>query len=464
MTQQYLALFVVSFLFTQNANGQIKFELPPAAANRVTAQLSSPRNYELLKPISSKTSKVDTNKMLRPKNRFEPVKPLTKGDQVKAPAPPAANGMLSPLIKTTKPPTTTAAANQTSDALEKAASVITKTTTGTVTTESTSPTMVASLPAVPTTAAQPTIPSPVATEASPQADSIEITRHSFESGDFDKYAFKISNPSSTTLRKAKVMLKAPAGSSFVHVTPKPKSVDGENIVFAIGELAPNTFQIVEILIENPRNELARFQTSIVSQQFRGSAEVRYKNEFQPDRQANLELMPEVPTTSTVATARRVIENQGRAMDDVLQAEVSSANDNASENHVESFADLTPETASESEQLGGVVSLLSGPTNVVVGEEVEFSLSLTNETQTQAGDLIVQLSIPEDFKVTVLDRAAWYDADSRKISWQVPAIEAQKVETIRYKAVAKTAGLVKQGVVVGMGSTLQGTCSFKTVVR
>jgi len=92
------------------------------------------------------------------------------------------------------------------------------------------------------------------------------------------------------------------------------------------------------------------------------------------------------------------------------------------------------------------------------------VTLENQSTSPSGSLIVQLSIPRGLKVTVLDRDSWYDADSRKISWEVPAIEARSFETIRYKAVFKFPGAIKQGIVVGMDETLQGYCSLTTNTR
>jgi len=120
---------------------------------------------------------------------------------------------------------------------------------------------------------QQTAPQQVASEqaSTEPSYSIEVAPISFKSGVFDQYEFAIRNPGSKTLSQATVMLKAPEGCLVQQVIPKPDLVNAGDVQFSVDELAPGAEQVIEILIENPRNELARFETVIVSEKWSGEA-------------------------------------------------------------------------------------------------------------------------------------------------------------------------------------------------
>ena len=328
---------------------------------------------------------------------------------------------------------------------------------------------------------------PAARQRTEESYSIEVAPISFKSGAFDLYEFAIRNPGSKTLSQATIKLAAPAGCLVQQVIPKPDSVNGGEVQFSIGELAPGGEQVVEIMIENPRNELARFDTVIISENWNGeatsTAPTTVANASQHELQFEAEDSPAFPTLEPADATTfepRIPAITVAATTAAGQTAIGStpAGSTTRRNHHHySFPQETPATTSlENESLtfedGGdtsqqfyeVGTTIDGPTALGIGEEAEFAITLENQSVTATGSLIVQLSIPRGFKITVLDRPAWYDAEGRKISWEIPAIEAQRYETIRYKGMVKFPGSCKQGIVVGMNDTLQGFCSLTTTAQ
>ena len=112
----------------------------------------------------------------------------------------------------------------------------------------------------------------------------------------------------------------------------------------------------------------------------------------------------------------------------------------------------------------VMSYFRGPAQVAAGEVNNYQIDIQNLSSEVAEEIIVQLSIPQGMKVTVLDRDAWYDAKNRKITWKVDRIDGRALETIRYKALVKEQGSTEQSIVVGMDDKVQSTTSLKTKAR
>ena len=519
-------VILVSCFFAQSVQGQ--FVNDPALwqnqFNQASAQISSARNYDLLRPIATRPNPSTNNGVRTAQSPFRPLEtlatnPSAAGNSAASNKPATNrftnNDAASSNVATNRFTNNNARGNNpvsNTKVAVKAALSPNKVLAPMV--PASSRTVIKTLP-ITLGKSAPVVPpaAPRATVVEKQPYSINVTPHSFESGELDRYEFKIHNPAPYSLSQAHVKLSAPQGSRIARVVPKPKSVAGEEVVFEIGQLAPGGEQVVEVLIQNSRDELIQFESLIVSQTWgrnqiannetqgtvaqevvaqtkavqRNPAPnnsmqsnsvqrspvqrspvlsneiVNRELQLAPLAEAKL-LEPLTLDTQTVADATRREPMEAQVpMDEVLQSEYEKMYAKNTQQDYDAFP-LTPETASETKQFGRVASLLSGPTEVTVGEEVEYVVSLKNETTQTADSLIVQLSVPEDFKVTLLDRAAWYDAEAGKISWKVPVIAGQHAETIRYRGVARTAGLVKQGVVVGMDNELQGFCTFKTRVR
>lgn len=314
--------------------------------------------------------------------------------------------------------------------------------------------------------------------AQAQSSSIEVTPVSFKRGEFDRHTFKLQNVGSTPLQGATVLLKAPAGSLVQQVVPKPDSVDGSNVIMSVGQLAPGAHATVDIMIENPSDAFARFDSVVLTEngssgsvRSSGSAVVQYQLP-RPSAESTGMLRPQVPAQKA-SVARPVQEAE----------QASSATTTAAATNeplaAETYADSLPSGAYQKSQIytsktkssvtnsqpsSTVKAWIVGPGKVSAGEEAEFSIEVDNTSSEVADGVIVQLSMPENMKVTVLDRAAWYDKDTKKISWKLSSLENGASETIRYRGVFKTPGTVNQSIVVGLNQTVQCTSSFQTTAK
>ena len=108
--------------------------------------------------------------------------------------------------------------------------------------------------------------------------------------------------------------------------------------------------------------------------------------------------------------------------------------------------------------------LLAPKQVVRGQEEEYSIEIQNQSSVNGDDIVVQLVLPAGLDVTVLDRAAWYDRQNRKISWQLDSLASGQAEVIRYKAIANKMGEKPQSVTVGMQGLYQGQATSRTTVN
>jgi hypothetical protein len=101
---------------------------------------------------------------------------------------------------------------------------------------------------------------------------------------------------------------------------------------------------------------------------------------------------------------------------------------------------------------------------MVGEEEDYTIDLHNISIDTVDELVIQLSIPANLKVTVLDRAAWYDAENRKLTWKIDSLEMGAVETIRYKAIVKEDCSIEQSVSTGIEGTFGGKSTLLTTAK
>ena len=107
--------------------------------------------------------------------------------------------------------------------------------------------------------------------------------------------------------------------------------------------------------------------------------------------------------------------------------------------------------------------VDGPVTLNANEEANFSITVTNPNQTEASDVIVQLTVPAGLRVTVLDRDAWFDEENQTISWEINQLGSGQQETIQYKAVGNAVGQKNQKVTIGMQNVYQGKAQLVTLV-
>lgn len=302
---------------------------------------------------------------------------------------------------------------------------------------------------------------------------VVVSPMSFKRGIFDEHEFKVHNTSTQTLRQAKVVLTAPIGSVVQQVSPKPDSVDGLSIMVTIDQIAPGEHKLINVSINYPRNEFAKFKSMVIAERWgqnayvdtteqevsnsltavpTGSAETTPPQSTgmptpKPTQQVGM-LKPQVPAMMASATTRKTTDGQSDTTSVIAQPEIE-----ASKPPIEK---PTGDSA--------VMSYFRGPAQVAAGEVNNYQIDIQNLSSEVAEEIIVQLSIPQGMKVTVLDRDAWYDAKNRKITWKVDRIDGRALETIRYKALVKEQGSTEQSIVVGMDDKVQSTTSLKTKAR
>ena len=306
-----------------------------------------------------------------------------------------------------------------------------------------------------------------------------VVPHSFQRGVFDQHKFMVRNDGKKSLKSGKISLQAPAGSIIQQVVPKPDSVSGLKVELTIGELVPGEHQIVLVAIKYPRNELAHFESTIVAQNWI-DPNSKVKSDVASEAGRMLEprstgmLKPKVPVMTVSATKARVATNDQR--DDpptsvpvpVLDTEVEPLAMEVEPVAPDSSGIQDEQEASPAEETvefnTTIEASLRGPDSVEAGEEVEFSIEVKNLSSEFAKGVIVQLSVPEQLKATVLDRAAWYDNENRKLSWELAELGPGTIETIRYKAIVKTGCSVEQVVVTGLGNQFQCKSTMQTTAK
>lgn len=291
---------------------------------------------------------------------------------------------------------------------------------------------------------------------------IVVTPMAFKRGVFDEHQFKVQNLGTETLRQAKVLFTAPVGSVVQQVSPKPDSVDGSSILVTVDQIAPGQQQMVEITINYPRNKFAKFESTVIAENWaQGGAEVARVESLEVEGDSNSGVLTNMlqPKSSIVQEAP---VSMLRPKVPAIMASTKSRSANVSANT--SKASSSSQSEEDRRDVPALKSYLHGPSKVTVGEVNDYSIDIQNLAADTAKEIIVQLSIPAEMKVTLLDRDAWYDAKERKITWKLETVKGRSLEKIRYKAVIKTLGSAEQTIVVGMNGSVQGSSSLKTTAK
>jgi hypothetical protein len=302
------------------------------------------------------------------------------------------------------------------------------------------------------------------------SNDVVVLPHSFQQGIYDQHQFMIRNDGKKVLKGGKVSLTAPVGSMIQQVIPKPDSISGLNI-----ELAPGEHEIVEVAIKYPRDELAHFETKIVSRDWVDSSPSNEPSEVASNREGMLApramgiLKPKVPAMTVSAATSRIANDRPIDVSKMLvpylpiDAQPLELKVPAAVGVEGRSVTETPPPEPENWKPTIEVSL-DGPSSAAVGEEIEFSIEVENRSPDVCESVIVQLSVPEKMKVTILDRAAWYDSESRKVSWEIANLGSGETESIRYKAMVKTGCSIEQMVVTGAGGKFQSKSTIQTTAN
>lgn len=322
-------------------------------------------------------------------------------------------------------------------------------------------------------------------ESSVELADVAVIPHSFKRGVFDVHKFMVRNDGKNVVSGARVLFSAPLGSIVQQVVPKPDMVEGSSVEITVQNLAPGAHKIVEIAIKYSRNEFASFETKVTAGSW-GTTESNVvadsveSTQTLPPPSTGM-LQPKIPVLPASATIGQAV--QELSVEDLVlpvaamstRLERTTQSTSRDKSLVPTFASTEQNTAKENMtaevvkseaamSISVIESLLTGPKTVAIGEEVEYAIEVKNVSSETARGIIVQLAIPEELNVTVLDRSAWFDQESRKLSWELAQLDGKATETIRYKAVVNTECSVGQEVITGMGGTFQCKTTIQTSAK
>jgi uncharacterized repeat protein (TIGR01451 family) len=320
------------------------------------------------------------------------------------------------------------------------------------------------------------------------ADRSEVTisAQSFQRGFRDNYGFLVANPSRQTATAVVARLVAPAGCAIHQVIPKPVRVEDGIIEIEFDELAPGEETKIEIAISYPKNELAQFQATIIAPT-NEPANDEPANDVLPTAlavdwtaddvsvsESNRDGMLQPSSTdsagkspfTTVSSSNSVVKKKGTSaiVKEIDNETVPSAEETLDAKKPVEIAETSDVKSDSKTESTFIKTTVNGPLSLLLDEEVEFSIDVTNASPETAEKVVVQLSIPKNLKVTVLDRAAWYDGEQGKLTWEQESLGANQTETIRYKAKAVSEGTVSQSVATGWRGVFQGEATLKSQAR
>ena len=171
-------------------------------------------------------------------------------------------------------------------------------------------------PVEPQTSQQRQMLEPLNRQDRPAAQNgIIVVPKSFRRKIFDQHQFVVRNEGTKILRSATVVLTAPIGSTIQQVSPKPDQVSGREVAFSIIGLAPGTEKTIEVAIVYPRNELARFSSTIEDLEWAGEMKKSQAQKVVPQASYSMPavgmLQPkqDMKALNVSATSEQLLQNQ-----------------------------------------------------------------------------------------------------------------------------------------------------------
>jgi len=132
---------------------------------------------------------------------------------------------------------------------------------------------------------------------------------------------------------------------------------------------------------------------------------------------------------------------------------------------DSEASQSTSAPNKDERQRSVVASVVAPVSLPQDSVGFFEIAIENVSDQIATDIIVQVTVPENFAVTEVYREAWMDGELRTVSWKIDTLEVGQKEIIRYEAVSRLLGSHEQTISVGVNNIYQGDTRFKVnVVR
>jgi len=87
--------------------------------------------------------------------------------------------------------------------------------------------------------------------------------------------------------------------------------------------------------------------------------------------------------------------------------------------------------------GGLDLMLIGPVEARPGEERNYEIQVSNTTDTPAENVQVTCSLPQDFRLTVVESSVQFAPDFAGMTWRVGELAAGATQVLRFKAKAAT---------------------------
>lgn len=101
----------------------------------------------------------------------------------------------------------------------------------------------------------------------------------------------------------------------------------------------------------------------------------------------------------------------------------------------------------------------GPKSITTDVPDLFEIEVSNSSNRNATNIVVQMGVSEDLTITDFDRQAWLDKENRTVSWKLTELPGGYKDVIRFRAVSSTPGKHEQSITIGMENTFQGQTAF-----
>ena len=322
-------------------------------------------------------------------------------------------------------------------------------------------------------APQPTILQYPANPVSVNPSHISIVPQQFEEGLHGNYTVEINNSGPQNYESLLVELAVPETCQIHQVTPKPVSLNNQKILVRIDELGPGQKEIVTVAASMPDGNRVSFAAQVVfdqqelpKSQVAPAFQISNQTKHPPARLASTIKAIQPAPVAAPAVSTQPVSTQPVSTQPVSTQPVSTqppvrrvATAEPVPRSLLNHEPITTTTDWTMAPNASIKTVLTGPKNVTVGTTTDYQIEIANTGATAAQNVVIQLSIPVELEITVLDRNAWFDEQSRKLTWELPSLAAGQTETIQYKAVMTTQTQMELSTVTGMSNSYQGSAQL-----
>ena len=93
----------------------------------------------------------------------------------------------------------------------------------------------------------------------------------------------------------------------------------------------------------------------------------------------------------------------------------------------------------------------------------FEIKVRNSSAHNATNIIVQMQISKNFRLTGFDRVSWIDETQRTVSWKIDNLSRESETVIRFRAQSNAISRETHLITAGMENQFQGKCELVTEV-